>query len=602
VVDDEMELPIPSTALVLSGGTLPAPQESRTDREGLATFDALPEGLYRLVVTREGFGGVTLEDIPVGPDLVREVTVRMRAAEEWECQLLVPEIVVDPHSTSISRGLDAELLGRLPVGGTVPMVLQALPGAGGALGEYPRISGGAADQSAYVLDGVVVTDPVTGGLPLNLPLNGLETAGIVSGGLLPEHDIGGGGVVHLATREAQNNLDLRTAVAADPAHAWRRVATRLTGPLVRDRAWLALAHEDVATGGADGHAVLAKLTLMPDTSHRIHSTVLANPGGVLGIQRWQWFPSPQTHVDTAVAAQRTHLAAGAASDDRFAANGSSRLISTVRDPIGGTHDLVIGVQASHAAWSVDGARRAASDKLGGYVQDAWAPASGLTFHLGARVDAFELRDGAGDAVLNGVAASPRAGVAWDPSTEGRSRLAVMYGRAVDTGRLTWVDEDRDAAPLMDELVLAAEAEVINDIALCAAMTARRTEEVEYTRWDVGARKILSRRWQADATYSFTARQGHTVRGFLAWDLPTDPFTVRATVFGLYTDVPSAPEPDLLRFLPPEPWIRPGEHGFVGASVLQDLDVPKGYVTLRLEASSAWDPVAPRLLVGAEYAF
>ena len=65
VVDDP-GLPIPGVSLSLSGESLiGGVQERSSDENGAALFVELPAGRYRLVASKGGFGGVTLEGIVV---------------------------------------------------------------------------------------------------------------------------------------------------------------------------------------------------------------------------------------------------------------------------------------------------------------------------------------------------------------------------------------------------------------------------------------------------------------------------------------------------------------------------------------------------------
>jgi hypothetical protein len=164
-----------------------------------------------------------------------------------------------------------------------------------------------------------------------------------------------------------------------------------------------------------------------------------------------------------------------------------------------------------------------------------------------------------------------------------------------------VDEGRSTAPRVDELVLSAGRTLVEDLRVYASATARRrSDEASASQLDVGVHKLLAARWEVDAAWRFTPGAGHAARGFVAWDLPTDPFTLQATAFALYTDVP-ATDRDVVRVLAPEPYVRAGERGFVGASLLQHLPVRRGRLVLRLEGSAGLPLSAPRVVVGAEYA-
>ena len=65
-----------------------------------------------------------------------------------------------------------------------------------------------------------------------------------------------------------------------------------------------------------------------------------------------------------------------------------------------------------------------------FLNDSWSANSHFTLNLGVRWDKNDGVDAAGNAVANDSAFSPRLGVVWDPSGNGRWSLHGSYGRYV----------------------------------------------------------------------------------------------------------------------------------------------------------------------------
>ena len=237
-------------------------------------------------------------------------------------------------------------------------------------------------------------------------------------------------------------------------------------------------------------------------------------GGFINQSRWQWFLSPDVNLDTQFTAQKTYievnsvpcthnedfsfhpceageeegnvdwetpgrLGSGGAYnsvnytsfyfDDRWRYNASSKLkLVSVKDPLGGKHDIKIGVEGEQTVWDqIQGYNgnnlivdtnsvgfdpetftnyywleisgpikfRTTGSKWNAFIQDSWKPVSNLTINYGLRFDNFTMRNDLGKPVLAGNLWGPRLFGAWDPWGDQRTKIATGYGRFNDTGRL-----------------------------------------------------------------------------------------------------------------------------------------------------------------------
>ena len=90
-----------------------------------------------------------------------------------------------------------------------------------------------------------------------------------------------------------------------------------------------------------------------------------------------------------------------------------------------------------------------SVSVGAFVQDSWNVADLVTVNLGVRYDAQMLygRDGALAMALPNQW-SPRAGMVWDPTREGLSKIFVNYARYFETVPLRMLDRYLSGEPLL----------------------------------------------------------------------------------------------------------------------------------------------------------
>ena len=229
------------------------------------------------------------------------------------------------------------------------------------------------------------------------------------------------------------------------------------------------------------------------------------------------------------------------------------------------------------------------------------------------------------------------------------------------------------APRVDEMILNLEREVIEDVAVFSNLSTKfvrhqyeyddtnliwdsdgsavigsrigindqyrfrvRTPVLakrDYLRWDLGFRKVLSRRWQGQLTYSYTNHVGstnaalsgsfingpqtqynygplltdltHVVKAYGFWDLPTDPWTQTfGILFEYYGGLPEerlyyAENPNgsgfggySLRIRDRGSYWRFNPYYTLGVRFQQTIDVRKGDLIIDLEARNITNARAP----------
>lgn len=364
VVDNDVELEIPGVALRLEGESLIGGVLERvTDNQGQHLFVELPPGQYRLEAVKEGFTGITLEGIRVNVSRTTPITVKMRPGTGEEVEV-VKEKAVDVESTSRGRVLTKEFLDRVPAGRSYQTAVTMAAGVQGN-GGNPSIAGGATNENTYLLDGVNITDPVTGTFSTNFNFDAIQQIEVLLGGYMPEYATAVGGIVNVVTRTGTNNLEYEASAFYRNGDLRPRLDERITadgftlaptgfdntftgyqingliaGPVIRDKAWFIISYSGnrtlIANSGVpqardfDGHYMLARFTFQPTTEHRLSVLFQTNPTNIAnGVQntlfikpeaqsqqtqgstvvsgRWQWFLSPDVSLDTQATYQKIYL-------------------------------------------------------------------------------------------------------------------------------------------------------------------------------------------------------------------------------------------------------------------------------------------------------
>ena len=364
VTDEEDGLPIPGVSITLTGDTLiGGAQEKTTDANGTFQFTQLPPGSYQLTATKGGFQSVTVTGLSVDVNRTTIQNVALPVAGGEEIVVEGSKNPVDVEDTTRGEVLTKEFLQRIPVGRSYQSAVQMAAGVTG--GANPNMGGSSFNENTYMLDGANITDPVTGTFSLNFNYDALQQIEVLLGGYEPEYGVSLGGVINLVTETGTNNLQFDTSVFYNNGD-WRprmdarytadgyqlaptgfdttfqllRVSAKVSGPIIRDRAWFIVSYQHsrslIANTGIpqprdfDGHYVLGKLTIQPSSEHRFttflqldptaidntnQSTIFQKPeaqgrqaqGGFVTQARWQWFLSPDANLDTQVVVQKTFI-------------------------------------------------------------------------------------------------------------------------------------------------------------------------------------------------------------------------------------------------------------------------------------------------------
>ncbi len=357
VVSDLDGLPVPGVEITLTGDTLIGGAQVRsTDGSGAFNFVQLPPGAYKLTLVKAGFKSVTLQGIGVNVNRTSIQNVTLAPMDsDIEVVTVTTRKTIDVEDTTRGEVLTKDMLQKIPAGRDYQSAVQM---AAGVIGYgNPNMSGGAYNENTYMLDGANITDPVTGTFSVNFNYDAIQQIEIVLGG-----------VVNLVTETGTNNLQFQTSIyylngnwapkldarytadgyelapsSFDSSFQTVNVTGKVSGPVVRDRAWFIVSYEHarslIANVGIDvprdydAHYVLAKLTVQPSSEHRITTFLQLDPtvidnidqtsqtvkpeaqgrqaqGGYVSQVRWQWFLSPNANIDTAVVTQKSYIEVG----------------------------------------------------------------------------------------------------------------------------------------------------------------------------------------------------------------------------------------------------------------------------------------------------
>ena len=187
-----------------------------SDLEGFFVLLQVRPGVYTLKASLLGYSEQTVTNVTVRADLTTEINIRL-----GESSIAVEEMVIraerpmiNKDETSRTSIVNSQTFSDLPVVSFQDVVgLQAgfTVGSDGAL----HARGGRGGEVAYMIDGVPVRDPLSGGFNGEMDKYAIEELQVLTGGFNAEYGQALSGVVNIVTKEGGNSLTGRLEYTTD---------------------------------------------------------------------------------------------------------------------------------------------------------------------------------------------------------------------------------------------------------------------------------------------------------------------------------------------------------------------------------------------------
>lgn len=186
--------PLPGANLVLVGTML----GSITDLDGHYYIINIPSGNYSLTVSYIGYRVVSVRNVEIIPDITTEINVEMEseAIDIGVVEVVAQRPMIHKEVSSSTRTLSSEEFKNLVVQSVSAVVNTT---AGVASGSYIR--GSRWTEVNYMVDGLSLTNPISGGMITDVNKNAVEEIVLQTGGFSAEYGNAMGGVVNVVTKE-----------------------------------------------------------------------------------------------------------------------------------------------------------------------------------------------------------------------------------------------------------------------------------------------------------------------------------------------------------------------------------------------------------------
>ena len=202
VIDADKAL-LPNVQVTIKSPALILPQMTMaTNDRGFFRFPSLPPGLYTVTFELSGFTKLIREQIrvTVGTTTTLDASLEQKRLEE-SVTVIGQSPTVDKQKTTLITNLTAEFLQSVPATRSIDTYFNMVPGV-----TADTAHGSGERDNTYNLDGVNVTDPVTGTRAGTFSVDIMEEISVQTAGHPAEYGSVRGGVINVVTKSGGNRL------------------------------------------------------------------------------------------------------------------------------------------------------------------------------------------------------------------------------------------------------------------------------------------------------------------------------------------------------------------------------------------------------------
>ncbi len=193
ILDASTGEPVVGANVVIEGTYMGA----AADLDGYYYINNIPPGNYTVVVSAIGYEKTVIKKVPIKIDLTFSLDVKLtpKSVNAKEVVITAHRPLVQKDLTSSSVTISSNEISMMPVESVGQIInLQA-----GVVGGHFR--GGRSDEVSYLVDGLPVTDPYNGGLPLQVENSSIREMEVISGTFDAEYGQAMSGVVNIVTED-----------------------------------------------------------------------------------------------------------------------------------------------------------------------------------------------------------------------------------------------------------------------------------------------------------------------------------------------------------------------------------------------------------------
>ena len=224
------------TVVARSAALIGGPRSVLSDEQGRYELTDLPPGSYTVEFSYAGANPITRNaQVRQGEAAAVNLswTPEQTGTENVSLRDTAPS--TQPDSAQTGAIVGADTLRRIPIGRSYQSAAQLVPGVSGrtngSAGSNPNIRGGLEIHNRYLVDGLDITDPVTGTFSANMSFESIGSVQVLTGGMEAQYN-SLGGVINVISSGGSDEFHANVTFVAN--HEKLSASSGTFGPALYD--------------------------------------------------------------------------------------------------------------------------------------------------------------------------------------------------------------------------------------------------------------------------------------------------------------------------------------------------------------------------------
>jgi outer membrane receptor protein involved in Fe transport len=215
LVTDQNGQPVAGALVVVKG----ANRFATTNADGYYVISPVPVGTFEVKASRVGYGEQIRSNVKVIAGLRTNASFQLQSTSAGTTYIVSEEPLIKMNQTYTESIVGSEDIKNQVVDRFADMLART-PGISyenlstGTLNLHIR--GGRGSEVAYIVDGINITNPISGGAGMQVPVDAIEQMNIITAGWDAEYGEAQSGIINITTKEGREKYTGRAGAAYEP--------------------------------------------------------------------------------------------------------------------------------------------------------------------------------------------------------------------------------------------------------------------------------------------------------------------------------------------------------------------------------------------------